>query len=77
MLVVHWGGGSQGVQKKYQEFGSGMPAEHRRVVDVTQGGKRQEAARQPQGLTPSMPGRTGESGGLWEAHGVQNLKIQN
>lgn len=36
-------GGSQGLQQ-YREFGSGMPAEHRRIGDVTQGKKRQEAA---------------------------------
>lgn len=37
------GGGSQGLQQ-YREVGSGMPAEHRRIGDVTQGKKRQEAA---------------------------------
>lgn len=37
--------GSQAIQK-YRELGSSMPAQHRCVGDVTQGGKkRQEAAR--------------------------------
>lgn len=42
-MLVGGRGGSQGLQQN-QEFGSGMPAEHRHIGDVTQGKKRQEAA---------------------------------
>lgn len=56
-------GGSQGL-KQYREFGSGMLADHRRFGDVTQGKKRQVGGRKL-----SAPGRTRESGGLWETCG--------
>lgn len=82
-----WGGRggadeSQAVQE-HREFGSGMLAEHRRVIDVTKKKKKKkkqpEAARKhkAQDDTVSVPVRTGESGGLWETRGWRTSETQN
>lgn len=50
-----------------------MPAEHRRVTDVTQGGKQSDKRRQ-ETATGCTVHWTGESGGLWETHGLEKLR---
>lgn len=53
-----------------------MPAEHRRVRDVTQEEKKkqQEVARKHNTLHCLCLSGQEEVGGLWEARGVQNLR---
>lgn len=74
MLAGGGAGESQAVQKQ-REFGSGMPAEHRRVSDVTQGGKKSD--KKPQLDTLSTLDRTGESGGLWETWGGERQRYRS